>query len=492
MYGRMKKPKLSFARFRIQLGSLILAASIAIGYIESSHADVGHDFGFGSRVAGIGGAAAAWGFEGFAAYHNPAGLSSTEAKKLNVSWSLLHMDPQFTPIQNVVVENSYLSDKVRSANVADDYRSTFGQALSLQSHPLENFYQLGFGLVFFLPLEQLAYIDTGHPFVPEYFMYRARTQRPQFEFGASASPFDHLSVGAGVHMGYTLTSNASVFLNTAAEKPSWMRFTTALTPKLAPYFGILFRSDSKTSESEKSLSLSKPMLTGAAVVRLPLAASNALYLNSGARVFGSFAAVDFNFSALSALFYDPLKVELGLTLQPIEWFRLFLQADFEAWSKYESPTLTIQDPAVTCANADATACGIQISGGKTPALPLRNLWVPRVGTEINFSEKITGRLGYFYWPGLFSSLPTGAGNYLDPPKHSVTIGAGYDFKNLFSIADSTRLDAHFTYQALKTQVIAKAAGDEATQGDGDLKIGAPGYSAGGRVLGGGLSFSFLF
>jgi hypothetical protein len=72
------------------------------------------------------------------------------------------------------------------------------------------------------------------------------------------------------------------------------------------------------------------------------------------------------------------------------------------------------------------------------------------------------------------------------------VGAGYDFKNALSISDSTRVDLHFTYQALETQVITKAPGDEAGQGTGDQKIGAPGYSAGGRVVGGGISLSFLF
>ncbi len=443
---------------------------------QAALANVGAVYGFGSQAGATANTEVANVEGSFAAYTNPAFLSLSRVNKLQFAWSLVTMDPQFTPINNVIVENTYLSDKVRKDSVVDDYRSTIGQAFSIQFKPIESFFHLGLGLVAYLPIEQLAYMDTGEPFVPEYSLYRGRTHRPQIELGASVEPVQNFTIGAGLHLGYTLTSYAQVFLNTSADKPSWIRFSSSLKPKLAPYFGLGFQSSDKD-----------PTFTAGAVVRLPLAASNQMLLKSGARVFGSFAAVDFNFNALSALFYDPLRVELGVTVQPLHFLKVRAEADFEAWTLFEASTLTIQDPTSACDNTDSSACGISISAGKTPKLPLVNTWTPKVGTEFAVTEDVTLRLGYAYVPSIFSALPTGAANFLDPPKHSLNAGLGYHFTNFLGIAESASIDAHFSYHLLKTQTIVKAAGDEAGGGSGDLKIGAPGYDAGGRVLGGGLS-----
>src|SRR5271163_5006257 len=97
-------------------GQLFLSAAIlALALVETSaQADFGTRYGYGSRSEALGGASVAWGADGYAAYLNPAALSAPEtvsestdsSKRLILSWGVIDLTPNFTPINNVVVENT--------------------------------------------------------------------------------------------------------------------------------------------------------------------------------------------------------------------------------------------------------------------------------------------------------------------------------------------------------------------------------------------------
>ena len=150
---------------------------------------------------------------------------------------------------------------------------------------------------------------------------------------------------------------------------------------------------------------------------------------------------------------------------------------------------TTLDPD-TCA-ASPGNCGIQISGGENPVFEFRDIVVWRAGHEYDLGAFVA-RAGLGYRPGMMKSLPAGAGNYLDPDKLMISAGAGFKFKSFLGLAAPVNVDLHLAYHHLFRQEIAKAPGDETGAGSGDLKIGAPGYAAGGKVLGGGLSLGFAF
>jgi hypothetical protein len=114
--------------------------------------------------------------------------------------------------------------------------------------------------------------------------------------------------------------------------------------------------------------------------------------------------------------------------------------------------------------------------------------IPRVGEEISLSEVSTIRVGYAYRPSFLAEVPNGAGNYLDPPKHMVNLGLGLNYKHFMGFETAARLDFNLSYHALVTQTITKTSGDEAGNPSG-TKIGSPGYDAGGKILGGGVTLS---
>lgn len=451
---------------------LLLASTIA-------EANIGEAFGLGSRNAALAGAGVSGGFDAFAAYANPAGLpfAVPEGKAVNLGLNILYMDPEFTPIKGVYVQNKYVSDQTRIDDVDTHYEAAFGQSLGLvYQSASERRWTLG--VTTFLPVNQVAYLDTGETYIPEYFMYRSRLQRPQVNIAVGADVSQKIHVGAGMYLAFSVNANGTLFLNSNPDKPSVMRFVSVLKPKASPYMGILLTPLERPEE-----------LSVGMVIRAPATSDVNMALNSGARLLSTLAALDFNFTAISALAYDPWTMELGTSWAPTSTFRLLGQLDYQIWNRFQSPALQIQKPDITSCDSGSGGCaaGFALSPGKNPTYPFRNIIIPRIAAEFMLFST-TFRLGYGYRPSMLSDVSNGVGNYLDPPQHMVSAGAGMEFKKLLGHEIPTRLDFHLAYHFLTTQHITKSPGDEG--GDAtDSKIGAPGYDAGGKVLGGGVSLS---
>jgi hypothetical protein len=467
---------LSFScRLRLALTALVLLFYTFDS--KPASANLGDLAGFGSRTAALGGAGAAWGFDAFASYYNPAGLAFESDKRLGLSWGLVYMKPSFLPIDNVVLKNNFNSaidaNSIEYESADTQYRSTFGQVLGISYHLLPQFGNLSIGITTFLPIQQLAYMDTGEVYAPEYVLYRARTQRPQFEVGVGAHLGAGFYLGGGMHVAYTLSSNSPVTINTGENTISSMRFASSLMPKAAPYLGLIFKPQNE----------GRPYSFGA-VVRFPVSFDNVMALSSSARLFKQKVWLDFDFLAVSSLYYDPLSIEVGGSVPVSDRVRVFAQCDYQFWNKFKIPALQIEQPRPGTES-------IPVSPGPTPSFQFSNLLTPRLGTEVTLSRSTTLRLGYSYRPSMIKGSLNESGNYLDPPKHMFGLGLGWELSQFLGTQTPTRFDIHLAYQRLNRQEIIKTPGNEA--GDpGDFKIGAPGYQAGGNILGGGISLSLAF
>lgn len=459
-----------------------LAALLAAPFV---HANLAENSGFGSRTAALGGAGASWGSGAYSAYSNPAELSADgfDREPLQFSWALVYLNPTFTPIKNVVVENDYVSDQTRSADVDTSYRNTFGQAIGLSYRMSDtSSLQPTVGAIAFLPIEQIAYADTGEVFIPEYVLHRSRTQRPQFGFSGSLKLASNWSLGVGVAIIYSITGNGTIFLNTTPGKPSVMRISASMKPRPLPYAGFFYASDS----NETTLGI---------VARAPATSPNEYTVNSSARAFGDLAALDFNFKATSALYYDPLSIEVGVSQELTPSTRIVGQIEYQRWSAFEAPSLKIENPSTgNCDDEGGGSCtgGITISPSINPSFAFRDLWIPRLGVEHALTDRVTLRGGYFYRGGILDEAQlAGAGNTLDPPRHALSAGIGWKFDRFLHLDAPFILDLHAQFQKLMAQTITKSAGNEAGT-DGSQKIGAPGYEAGGTIIGGGATLSWNF
>ncbi|MFZ9595424.1 MAG: OmpP1/FadL family transporter [Bdellovibrionia bacterium] len=443
------------------------------GITPPALANVGDAFGFGSKSRSFSGATVSGGAEAFSAYHNPASIGAFSSARLQFSYGMVFVQPNFLPIKNVVIQNRHSGDQTEGnplyGEIDMSYRPTFGQEIGLTYRLFADRSTLNLGLVSFIPIQQIAMFDTGERLQPEYVLYRARTQRPQVNLGVGSEILPGFHLGAGVGFDFSITSHGEAFITGNAGTSSSMKFSSSVKPKLTPYVGLLYAPQTGSQS-----------VNWGAVVRLASATENIMTLKTRARVLGE-AAVDLDFNGTSALYYDPLTLELGGSFPITSSSRLYTQLDWQMWNAYQPPALFLEEPT-------QNHNFFRIMPGKAPDQSYTNILIPKVGQEIRFTDTTALRLGYAYRPSFLSTPTTGAGNYLDPPKHVLNLGMGIQSPRFLGLEVPMSLDFHLTYHALVRQTIVKTAANESGNAQ-DPKIGSPGYDAGGNLWGAGMNLS---
>ncbi len=463
--------------------SLVLALVLLSGGSGAAEANVSDAYGLGSRMTALANAGVALATQEFAAHYNPAALSWGRDLQTQMGVGLLAAQPQFQAISGVVTQNTYTSDSVKQGAVDTNYQATLGLSLGVKRQVIPQFFHLSLGAVAYVPQHNLAYFDSGETFLPEYVLYRSRLERPQFQVGMGVDLGQGVHVGVGVQASFTLNTSATLYLNTQKQTVSTLRFASSLAPQWVPSLGVLYQ----VSESSNA-TLAKLPLTLGVQLRAAAAASNYMKLASASGLLGPLPYIDLGFIVNSALFYDPLTLELGLAWEQAPGSHLVLQADFQAWNAYQVPALVISQGSLDSAPSEGA---LTIAPGVMPPFRFQNLWIPRVAEEIQLTSELVLRLGYAYRGSFLQSSASEVGNYLDPPKHMLQAGLGFTLGRLWGLDCDWRLDLSIFYHALVTQTITKTPGNEV----GNLteeKIGAPGYQAGGRVWGAGVSVAFGF
>lgn len=460
-----------------RLFSAILVAIFAVSFDTS--ASVGDRIGFTSESAALAGArTGSREFSSASAYENPAQLSlSPNSKKtgnnlIRFHWSGLYSKSFFQNIDSVITQNVVNSDANDPPTRVDtDYPATFGQSIGFSVQSQTSPRRWGFGAVAYLPLDRLALVESGESFVPEYTLHRGSNQRPEFHFAASSLLLPNLSLGIGLQLGSKLDLGTTIFLNQGAGTASSMRISASLKTKASLVGGL-----SWIPSDDLSFGLN---------FRLPSAQPQVLNVTAGARAIGTVNALDFSFPAVSTMYYDPLTLQLGTEWKTSPNRFLFLQLDYQAWSKFESPTIRILDPQTsTC----APSCGVKFVESRNLALATRDLWIPRVGHAWSW-ERQTLRLGYSFRQSIYKMLPTEAGNAIDPDEHRVAAGYGWEFDSFFVFDAPGRIDLHAAYSYYRKRHVQKSPGDE-NHDLANQKVGAPGYDIGGHALGAGVSVQF--
>ena len=442
-------------------------------------AAIGGRFGFTSEDAALAGArVAAPEISSASAFVNPAqlslapdashlGPSDPRASAIRFHWSVLYSDPKFTEINGVVTKNPVNSDETGSLvqNVDTDYPATFGQSVGLSVRSKKSDRHWGLGAVAYLPLDRFALLDSGESFVPEYTLHRGRTQKPEFQAALSGLLTKNLSFGAGIALGARLTSDTTIFLNQGAGTVSTMRIAASVKTEATPYFGLDY-----VASDAVSLGLA---------VRLASSSPESLRVAANARAVAGVSAQDFSFPALATMYYDPFTVSAGATWKYAPASVLSFQLDYEAWSKFESPVLIVQNQGCD------PNCGIDFAPGRDLSRPTRDLVVPRIGHAWTIGTNEV-RVGYVYRPGIYRGAPTGAGNAIDPDEHRLSAGFGWNLLSFPFFDAPGRVDLHAAYSLYPKETVVKSAGDENGNAANE-KVGAPGYETGGHEWGAGFT-----
>lgn len=446
----------------------ILIFVLGFLFSKNSFSAVGTQIGFSAHASALGGMTALQEKEGTSAFQNPATMSNSSFIKkdpsaLQFSFGLIYFQPQFKSISGpVVIENTTTGDSVKTGSVDTDYPSLIGQSIGLNYTNQKNEYKPSLGMVLFLPMDRLALIDSGEPFLPEYALYRSRFQRPEFHFAGSFSLNPNFNIGAGLQFGSGLNAKANVFLQSDSQKSSSMRVLASLKTKAAPYLGLQWK-------------IFKEYQTGL-VARMPLNNPESIQINSSGRVIGNLAALDFNFKSLSTAYYEPFQLEWGNKIQFNESVQLFFQLDYLRWSRFKSSRADIQSAGTTTCSPNCG--GLQFSSSQYPSFETNDTFVPKIGLEIE-----SFRFGYSYEPSIYKGEKTERShNLLDPSKHRFSLGYGFKGEQFLYTDRPYTLDFSLQYSKLDSYQMSRK-GDE---------IGANGFEVGGNLFGTTLSLGLIF
>lgn len=371
-------------------------------------------------------------------------------KKYAIEVGFEYLHPMFQNFSNIVVENATTSSNSSTTqrDVVNDYPDAFAQTLKFQML-LDESNKTSLSVKSYLPLNALSQLDTGYIYLPEYVLYRAEAQRPRIQVGLGTSLSDRFRVGLGADVGFSVSATANVFLQNGTGKYSDQRISARLKPTVVP---------------QASLQFDQYQL----VVRAENKSKMELQTNGGARVFSGGAGVDFSYDTESALFFDPWSFEFHGKNALGNSFNVTYGVAYQLWSRYQARAAIIGSDIQNNCNGNA-GCATVFSKTLTPGFTARNLFVPQVGLEILIGDA-RYEVGYRYKDSIFADVPTGTGNYLDPPRHDAWLGASYPLSNGWEWGVNLQVS-----QLVAQTVVKSSSGD----------IGGPGYTTSGLLVGGG-------
>jgi hypothetical protein len=367
---------------------------------------------------------------------------------LVVEFGFEYLHPTFGSIDNVVIRNPQTSSEAATVlgAVNQTYPDVFAQTLKAKIL-LDEEKNAELTVQSFLPLNALTQVDTGNTYLPEYVLYRTEKQRPRLSILGEMNISDRFKVGAGLDLGFGVTTEATVFLQSGDGKYSNQRISASVKPRIIPMVVLVYEQYRFLIKGENKVAFT-------------------LNASAGANVFPPLnASFDITYAATSALFYDPWIFDLSRRYQlaaiGLNTWSVGIGLSYQLWTGYEQRAAVIKNISGTFSN------------GLSPAFKARNLLVPRVAIEKSFTRQ-RWELGYEFKDSIFINTPSSNGNYLDPPRHSFSLGA------IFSFSSGWELGTSLLVSRLVPQSVVKLDSTE---------IGAPGYQASGWLYGGNINLT---
>jgi long-subunit fatty acid transport protein len=390
-------------------------------------------------------------------YYAPALLAFTD--KFNVLAQASSTATHFKSIDNIVVTNSTNSSGTTTTGKANlSYPKFYGMALHA-SVPLGGNRHLGsLGLSVFLPIGDLVLTNSGDPYLPEYVMYKSRHQRTSAYINFAKKWSDDLAFSAGVLLGFQATAEVRTNLSlNGANYGSWARAQSKVSPSIGAIVSMVKTFD----EAAISLSYQQEMKS-----------------NLKATVYGeitnpSLALLDTNMTTM--IFYDPHTFRVGGTLK-FEDLELFTGVEYLMWSGYKTPLVNV-----------AKNGGVVVPSSNYETVVTRDTINPRIGLKYNITDRWSTLLGAQYRMTPFEGNFSGSGNSIDT--NSLIASTGLQYRMVIWSKD-VQIGTAFQYHHLEDKKVVKTTGQE--NGTAGSKIGAPGYTIGGYILGASVGVKFNF
>ena len=389
-------------------------------------------------------------------YYAPSLLAFTD--KFNVLIQASSTATHFKSIDSILITNATNSNTTTYGRVNTSYPKFYGTALHI-GVPLGGIRHLGsLGLSIFLPIGDLVLTNSGDPFLPEYVMYRSRHQRTSAYVNFAKKWSEDLAFSAGVLVGFQATAEVRTNLSlNGASYGSWARAQS----KVSPSIGAIISTVKKFENSKISLTYQQEMKS-----------------NLKATVYGeitnpSLALLDTNMNTM--IFYDPHTFRLGGSITYGD-LQLLSSLEYQIWTGYKTPQVSVERNG-----------GVVTPSSNYEHIYLKDTINPRLGAIYNITNRWTTTLGYQYRMSPFQGDFSGSGNSIDTNASIFTGGVQY---RMVIWSKDVHLGTAMQYHMLETKNITKTSGLES--GGVGSKIGSPGYTIGGYILGASLGVKFNF
>jgi long-chain fatty acid transport protein len=447
-------------------GALLSLALLASCVPRVAYANPLDVFGFGSRQAAMGGAVAADASDFSASYYNPAGLASARGLELSVGY---------------FYASHALSMNGRSSDV-DPVRGVVGGAVvpgRLAGVPF------AFGIGFHLPDDRLARVRALPQTQPRWELYDNRNQRMWFGIDAGLSVTPWLQVGGGAT--YMAATDASLdvggHIDLAQAYDSALRdqVDANLASVVYPDFGVRV-----LLSKEAALAF---VYRGQFELNLDVAAR--MRAGVGLGYTGDLTSLALALQADTVEAFLPQQAVLGASWKPFgESLHANLDLTWVNWGAYVPPVARIGTTLEVPPPPGGWPAGIAPPRAPTPVavvpIEMHDRVVPHVGIEwralVRTKWEALLRGGYEFARSPLGAQ-SGATNYVDRDRHSVSLGVGVRVLAPGSVLPGdVRFDAHVQLSVLPTETTTKT--DPA-----DL-VGD--YTAGGQIWNAGATAAVAF
>lgn len=397
----------------------------------------------------------------FSTHHDPAALNYSLPAlmalnpKTSISFSVGHMDTNFTEIKDIVLTNETNNTSSTPVTTGDiDPNDSSFQSMSLHGTLKINEVS-SLGLSLFAPLNgNMLEIDTGHPFHPEYVMYRSRHKRLQANVNYAHRLFSFsngmiFSGSLGAHFG--LQSTAVTEFNASLEGTG-IGSSGRTQLKAKQSLGAVVSLGAQWSENQKTgLAYQQEMKN---------------QLNISAKGMTAQPQIPYNLTMNSLVNYDPHILRLAHEAY-FSGPRLGIVAsvDYQMWSNYKPALIEV-----------TKVSGTIVSSDNFEKVETKDIFIPKLGISWDFHPHHTLLFGLANRPTPLKGDFSGAGNSIDSDTWIFSVGASH---SLAMLGQEWRLSYGLQRHILDEREVNKTEGLE--NGGAGNKIGGPSYKIGGHI-----------
>lgn len=422
---------------------------------SSAFASLAYDYGASSSLFGLNGMTNLDNTDASNSHALPAALASNDNNVFSININSVLFD--FDKLDNIVIASTVNSSQ--SSSLYGDHDPSPTDSFLLSGHGSFKLFKSIPGklnISFYTPVDKLAEIQTGDPYLPEYPMYK-KLARFMFEF-SYARKFDWLSFSIGALGG--LQSKGETFVvakDNGSPVPSSAQITQNATPSLSFNFSLLKEYKNKSF-----------------FIKFQDEVKSKIENDIDSYLFAGGGTISINWQMDSIMFYDPRTLELGSKFKLNSTTNLFTSLELQDWSGFESPRLNLKQTG-----------GILVSSDDEVNYTTKNVVVPTIAiSHIKKSYKLN--YSYRYAPSPLELHDNKNGNTIDLDKSSFAFGIEKGFK--FD-QDNFNVSFGLQYHYLHPKKVNKSGPRE--DGDAGDKIGSGGYTAKGQIYATSLGINWV-